>query len=253
MNQSMKILITNDDGINAVGLISLVRFFADRGHHVTVVAPDSERSACGHAITVHHPLRVSKSQIAQVKSYAVNGTPADCVKLALDSLIEPPDMVLSGINRGPNLGTDVLYSGTVSAAIEAALESFPAIAVSIADYKAPNYEVCADYIIKIAESYHNHSLPSGTLLNVNIPNIPLNHIKGIKITKLGERKYLNNFEKRQDPRGGTYYWLAGVADESNPEEDTDVWAVKNSYVSVTPIHFDLTNHYFLEKLRDWNL
>lgn len=250
----MRVLISNDDGIQAEGIKALSLAFKTNGHQVAIVAPDSERSASGHAITVHQPLRVQRGQLAGIDSFAINGTPADCVKLALDSLIDwKPDIVVSGINRGPNLGTDVLYSGTVSAAIEAALDGLPAIAVSLASYEKSNYENCAVFTVETAEKYHREKLPYGTLLNINMPNIKPDKIKGVKITKLGERKYFNNFERRIDPRGGEYFWLAGQVDESNPDPHSDVWAIINNYISVTPIHFDLTNHYFLNKLNQWQL
>ncbi|MBS4026004.1 MAG: 5'/3'-nucleotidase SurE [Clostridia bacterium] len=249
----MKILITNDDGIKADGIKKLAKTFAESGNLVSVVAPERERSAAGHAITVHKPLRVSQVDSEGISYYAVSGTPADCVKLALEKLIEKPDIVISGINRGANLGTDVLYSGTVSAAIEAALNGLPAIAVSIVSCQYPTYEAASALTLKLAKIYLEKGLPKGTLLNVNVPNQPANEIKGIKISKLGERKYINNFEKRTDPRGRVYYWMAGEVDDSNPEQGTDVWAVVNQFVSVTPIHFDLTNHYFLSELSKWEL
>jgi 5'-nucleotidase len=249
----MKVLITNDDGIKADGIKKLAKTFAESGNLVSVVAPERERSAAGHAITVHKPLRVSQVDLEGISYFAVSGTPADCVKLALEKLIEKPDIVISGINRGANLGTDVLYSGTVSAAIEAALAGLPAIAVSIISYQQPTYEAASALTLKLANIYLANGLPSGTLLNVNVPNLPAAEIKGIKVTKLGERKYINNFEKRTDPRGRVYYWMVGEADDSNPEQGTDVWAVVNQFVSVTPIHFDLTNHHFLSELSKWEL
>jgi 5'-nucleotidase len=250
---NMKILLTNDDGIKAEGIKKLAKTFAEKGNHVSVVAPERERSATGHAITVHKPLRVSQTEFDGISYFAVSGTPADCVKLALEQLVDKPDIVISGINRGANLGTDVLYSGTVSAAIEAALDGLPAIAVSVASFQQPTYDTAAAVTFKLANTYLTNGLPNGTLLNVNVPNLPDAEIKGIKITKLGERKYINNFEKRTDPRGRVYYWMAGEADDSNLEQGTDIWAVVNNYVSVTPIHFDLTNHYFLSELSKWEL
>ncbi|MDW7674847.1 MAG: 5'/3'-nucleotidase SurE [Bacillota bacterium] len=249
----MKVLLSNDDGINALGLYKLAMAFKERGHDVTIVAPDSERSATGHAITVHHPLRVLEHNLDEIKGFAISGTPADCVKLALDTLVTDVDIVLAGINRGPNLGTDVLYSGTVSAAIEASLDGYPAVAASLASFEKHQYDISADFLVYLAEKYLEHSLPQGTLLNVNIPNTTLEKIKGVKITKLGERKYYNNFDKRTDPRGGAYYWLAGKVDESNPQPETDVWAILNGFISITPLHFDLTNHHFLQVLADWKL
>ncbi|KXG74229.1 5'-nucleotidase SurE [Fervidicola ferrireducens] len=251
----MNILITNDDGIYAEGLLMLAREISKIAK-VTVVAPDRERSATAHAITMHKPLRVEKAELrnCSVESWMVNGTPSDCVKLALDALLnDAPDLVLSGINRGPNLGTDVIYSGTVSAAIEAAIYGIPAVAVSVAAYENVSYEYPAQFVRKLCEVLKEKQFPKDTLLNVNIPPLDAEDIAGVLITRLGNRKYKNCFDRRQDPRGKTYYWLAGEVVEDLEDETSDVWAIKNNYISITPIHFDLTNYEVIDSIKKWEL
>ncbi|SHM74998.1 5'-nucleotidase /3'-nucleotidase /exopolyphosphatase [Caldanaerovirga acetigignens] len=251
----MNILITNDDGIYAEGLLMLAREISKIAK-VTVVAPDRERSATAHAITLHKPLRVEKAELrnCSVESWMVNGTPSDCVKLALDALInDAPDLVLSGINRGPNLGTDVIYSGTVSAAIEAAIYGIPAVAVSVAAYENVSYEYPAQFVRKLCEVLKEKQFPKDTLLNVNIPPLDVEDIAGVLITRLGSRKYKNCFDRRQDPRGKTYFWLTGEVVEDLEDETSDVWAIKNNYISITPIHFDLTNYEVIDSIKKWEL
>ena len=251
----MNILITNDDGIYAEGLLMLAREISKIAK-VTVVAPDRERSATAHAITMHKPLRVEKAELrnCSVESWMVNGTPSDCVKLALDALLnDAPDLVLSGINRGPNLGTDVIYSGTVSAAIEAAIYGIPAVAVSVAAYENVSYEYPAQFVRKLCEVLKEKQFPKDTLLNVNIPPLDVEDIAGVLITRLGSRKYKNCFDRRQDPRGKTYFWLTGEVVEDLEDETSDVWAIKNNYISITPIHFDLTNYEVIDSIKKWEL
>ncbi|MEW6276254.1 MAG: 5'/3'-nucleotidase SurE [Bacillota bacterium] len=250
----MRILLSNDDGIHARGLRVLVDSLNNFGE-VLVVAPDRERSATGHSITVHRPLRVKKTRIPgfEVQSWAVDGTPADCVKLAVEDLLtEPPDLVVSGINQGPNLGTDVLYSGTVSAAIEGAINGFPSVAVSLASYCYQDFSRAGAFIRKFIPLLVEAALPRNILLNVNIPGTE--HPRGVKITRLGNRRYVNIFEKRVDPRGRTYYWMAGEPLEEAEGADggacgTDVDAVKNGYISITPLQLDLTDYGSIEKLK----
>ncbi len=244
----MRILISNDDGIQADGINELIRSLQKR-NELFVVAPDRERSATGHKITMHRPLRVKERSYpgTQVKGWAVDGTPADCVKLGLEALLPyAPDLVISGINTGPNLGTDVLYSGTVSAAIEGIINGIPAIAISLASYKNRDFSCSGNLINKIV-SQLGKELPKRVLLNINIPpGIP----SGIKITRLGHRRYINIFDKRTDPRGRVYFWMAGEPfdlDEDDP--DTDVKAVKEGYISITPVHFDLTDYKFIERMK----
>lgn len=252
----MKVLLTNDDGIFAEGLQVLARHF-EKIADTYVVAPDHEQSAAGHSITMHRPLRAEKVKFLHspdLPAWAVNGTPADCVKLAVEAVLPvKPDLVVSGINRGANLGTDVLYSGTVSAAIEGAILGYPAIAVSLTEYKNPVYDAAAEFVCELAKIIVEKKLPPDTLLNVNVPGCPKEEIKGMAVTRLGVRLYKNAFEERKDPRGRTYYWLAGELVDNEDDDDTDVAAIKRCAISVTPIHFDLTNRELLQKLRDWKL
>jgi 5'-nucleotidase len=251
----MRILICNDDGIYSEGILALARSLSAIGE-VTVVAPDAERSATGHAITMYDPLRVQEIHLEGLKAscYSVDGTPADCVKLAVDHLMsEKPDIVFSGINRGGNLGTDVLYSGTVSAAMEGAILGFPAAAISLASFENNDYTYAAEFASKVATKLFNESFPYGTLININVPNLPKKDIKGVKIAPLGVRKYNDSYVKRKDPRGQTYYWLSGGVVESENAEDTDVIWINKGFITITPLHFDLTKYSLIEELRDWNL
>lgn len=250
----MKILLANDDGIQARGLEAL-RLALEDIAKVVVVAPDREKSATGHGITIYHPIRVDKYEFhnSSTRGWVVDGTPADCVKLGICALLkEPPDLVVSGINRGANLGTDVLYSGTVSAAIEGIILGVPSIAVSLTsfDYQA-DYTYAANLTRKICLEIAKVGLNSDTMLNINIPAIPESQIQGVQITKLGIRRYEDVFEERKDPRGKTYYWLAGdIVDDDDQDQNTDVMAVKNNKVSITPVHFDLTHFRMMEQLEN---
>jgi 5'-nucleotidase len=244
----MRILASNDDGIHARGMRILVGCLTALGD-VFIVAPDRQRSATGLSITMHRPLRVKKVKIPgfKVTGWAVDGTPADCIKLAIEDLLEgPPDLVVSGINLGPNLGNDILYSGTVSAAIEGAINGFPALAVSLASYSSEDYSGASIFLKNFLPVLAKGGLRPGTLLNINVP--ATERPCGVKITRLGSRRYVNIFEKRVDPRGRLYYWLAGEPVE--PEDgavETDVEAVKNNYISITPLQLDLTDY----KAFDW--
>lgn len=260
----MNILLTNDDGIHAEGIQILAEtLLQNESLKVFIVAPDHERSATGHAITMHRPLRAEETRFfhnSSLKGWSVNGTPADCVKLAVEYLLpDKPDLVVSGINRGANLGTDVLYSGTVSAAIEAVILGIPGLAVSLTEREKPDFRFSANFILRmIGKLCKNNHLPQNTLLNVNIPGKTRSEIKGIAVTRLGVRVYHNAFQKRVDPRGNSYYWLAGeLLDNLDPEEeaDTDVFAIQNSNISITPIQFNLTNFQLMDKLKeiDWGI
>lgn len=245
-------LITNDDGIHSNGLVALAGEFSRLGE-VYVVAPDREQSACGHAITLNHPLRVEEHKVdGAQKAWAVDGTPADGVKLAVEVPLmpSPPDFVISGINRGPNLGTDVLYSGTVSAAFEALLSGFPAVAVSLCEPSDAGYAYSAKVASRLVRAWMENPLPPDTLLNVNIPGVEVDQITGIALTWLGRRKYDRVFERRVDPRGRVYYWMAGEPLEET-ETGTDVAAIRMNMVSITPLHFDLTRRDLLEKIEQW--
>ncbi len=252
----MKVLISNDDGISADG-INALRERLEKIREIEkiyVVAPDRERSAIGHGITMHKPLRICEISYASEKSvgWSVNGTPADCVKLALEELLEgPPDLVVSGINRGANLGTDVIYSGTVSAALEAVINGYPAIAASVTSYTDLNFSAAADFIAKIIPMVHREGLAKGTLLNINVPpGEPL----GVKVARLGNMKYVNIFDRRTDPRGRVYYWMAGeVSTKEDNHQDTDIGLTAKGYITITPVHVDITDHSELERIKQWNL
>lgn len=252
----MRILVTNDDGIKAPGLKELVDGLKNLGE-IFIAAPAGEKSACGHGITVHSPIKVKKINYNQdVTAWSVEGTPADCVKLAITTLLkQKPDIVVSGINKGANLGTDVLYSGTVSGAIEAIVLGIPALSISLDSFSSEDFSVAKVCAAKLCKEMLSNFLTPDTLLNINVPAIEKSKIKGYKVTKLGERKYINNFEHRTDPRGNDYFWLTGqvVPPEKNSDEDLDVVAIKNNYISVTPIHFDLTNYRIMEQIKNWGI
>ncbi|MCR4442729.1 MAG: 5'/3'-nucleotidase SurE [Peptococcaceae bacterium] len=248
----MLILVTNDDGILAPGLQILARQMKGLGE-VAVVAPAEERSATGHGITVRDPIRIKRMNFEGVNNaWAVMGTPADCVKLAVQELIGKCGLVISGINSGPNLGTDVIYSGTVSAAIEGIVLGIPSIAVSLASDEYGDYGAAAEAAFTLACHLQKKKelLPPDTLLNVNVPPVDKKEIRGFKVTRLGMREYKNVFDRRVDPRGNVYFWLKGDLiphDEVDPE--IDVVAVEQNYVSVSPIHFDLTNYRLINRIK----
>lgn len=252
----MRILLTNDDGIFAEGLHVLARE-VNKIAEIHVVAPDHEQSATGHAITMHRPLRAERVKFlhsTDLPAWAVNGTPADCVKLAVESILpHRPDLVISGINRGANLGTDVLYSGTVSAAIEAVILGIPAIAVSLTEYYEPRFEYAAEFVSQLATVLFKQRVTCETLLNVNVPGCDKEKVAGVVVTKLGVRQYKNAFEKRSDPRGRSYYWLAGELIDTELDEGSDVAAIKQNKISITPIQHDLTNYKLIEGLKEWSI
>ncbi|MBX2860578.1 MAG: 5'/3'-nucleotidase SurE [Vampirovibrio sp.] len=246
----MKILVSNDDGIHATGIRTLVESLA-MDHEVYVSAPDRERSATGHALTLHKPIRVDEIDfgLPNVTAYSVSGTPSDCVKIALNAVLDiRPDVVVSGINHGPNLGADVLYSGTVSAALEGMINGVPSIAVSLvngyekmADF-GPGATFIREYLPKLLAA----GIPERTILNVNIPAVGLSDMSGIRVTDLGTRIYQDSFEKRMDPRGNVYYWLAGEIVETSDGPTTDVKVIRDNLVSITPVTSDMTNYAALE-------
>lgn len=251
----MKILLTNDDGIQAEGIQNLRRRLEEIAQ-VTVVAPSYERSATGHGITVHKPIRAEKVKLqgSQGVHWSVVGTPADCVKLALETLLDhTPDLVVSGINHGGNMGTDVLYSGTVSAAIEAMINGLPAVAVSLTDDTNLDFTYAAGFTANLCQFLKQKGFPDGTLLNVNIPACDPGPPKGVKVTKLGSRHYINTVERRRDPRGREYFWLAGDVVNGKGDGNTDVDAVQNHYISISPLSFDLTDYRVIETLQSWGL
>ncbi|WP_346354232.1 5'/3'-nucleotidase SurE [Azotosporobacter soli] len=248
----MKILLTNDDGIQARGIQALWQELATLpAAEITIAAPDRERSAMSQAITMHHPIRVDEYPVSSpnIKAWSIGGTPADCVKIAIEALMKtPPDLVISGINHGPNLGTDVLYSGTVSAAIEGALHGLPAIAVSLDSWQSRNFSAAVSFIRALSLHIHANPLPPNTLLNVNVPALEISEISGMSITKLGVRKYENIFERRSDPRGRTYYWMGGNLVDNDNDDDSDIVALQEGRISVTPIHFDLTSYDLMSQM-----
>lgn len=245
------ILITNDDGITAPGIRNLVEAVKDLGR-VVVVAPDKPQSGMGHAITIGHPLRMNRVEMFEgVESWQTSGTPVDCVKLAVDKILrKKPDLCLSGINHGANHSINVIYSGTMSAAMEASIESIPSIGFSLLNY---NYEAdftaAKFYAKKIVEEVLHKKMDKHFLLNVNIPSIPLELIKGIKVCRQAYAKYEEAFKERKDPHGKKYYWLTGEFVNFDTGKDTDDWALKNNFVSVVPVQFDLTNYKLKEKIQ----
>jgi 5'-nucleotidase len=248
------ILLTNDDGIYAQGILAAWQELRKIGD-VEVVAPDAERSAVGHAITLLLPLRAKEVVRRNARfGYAVNGMPADCVKIAVRAILpRPPDLVVSGINLGANTGTNVIYSGTVSAATEARILGIPSIAVSLSTFTHPNFSYAAKFTRKLAVAVLAKGLPDKTLLNVNIPNLPEDQIKGVAITQQGESRVEERFEKRTDPRNQTYYWLDGQFRLQEPKNDADAAMVSDGYVSITPVQYDLTAYAAIAMLKDWNL
>ncbi len=249
-----RILVSNDDGITSPGLHALYQEMKKLGE-VFAVAPDAERSAVGHAITTLTPLRAKAFHLGREQiGYAVNGTPADCVKLAVGAILDrPPDLVVSGINLGPNTATNIIYSGTVSAATEGRILGIPSIAVSLGAFRNPQWRPAAAYARQVARLVLKNGLPPRVLLNVNVPNLPRSQILGIRITRQGESAYVEDFAIREDPRGQPYYWLAGTYQMQDTDEDTDAWALEHGYVSVTPITYDLTAYEFLADLQHWGM
>lgn len=250
----MYLLLTNDDGIHAPGIYHLKRAL-EKVADVVVVAPDTERSAVGHAITLSDPLRVS--EVLKNNSffgYAVNGMPADCVKLGIKGLMNRvPDLVVSGINLGANTATNIIYSGTVSAAAEAVIMGVPGMAISINTYKKPDYDYAAELSVILAQKILKFGLPEGTLLNVNVPSVKRNEIRGIVITRQGRGRFEESIEKRIDPTNRTYYWFSGRDIILDTEDDVDDIALRKNKVSITPIRYDLTDNEMIPKLKSWGL
>ncbi len=250
------ILITNDDGITAPGIRNLVEAVKDLGK-IIVVAPDKAQSGMGHAITIGHPLRMTKVELFEgVEAWQTSGTPVDCVKLAVDKILHgKPDLCLSGINHGANHSINVIYSGTMSAAMEASIESIPSIGFSLLDNSIEaDFTASRHYVKKIVSSLLQKKMDKHMLLNVNIPSIALELIKGVKICRQAYAKYEEDFEERKDPHGKKYYWLTGEFLNFDKGKDTDVWALENNYVSVVPVQFDLTNYKLKIQLeKNWKL
>jgi 5'-nucleotidase len=249
----MKILLCNDDGIHARGIAELHQAIGHLGE-LHVCAPATERSAAGHAITIFDPIRTMPIDNGNgFSGIAVDGTPADCVKLAVSFLHKdnPPDLVVSGINLGSNTGISVLYSGTVSAASEAAILGVPSIAFSLCTYQNPCWATAAKVAADIVEKVAANPLPDGVLLNVNIPNRPYDELKGIRAGQMGRSRFIEKFTEHSDPRGNKYYWLDGDMKMLDDNAATDERLVKEGYVALTPIHIDLTAHHCMQQLEAW--
>jgi len=262
----MKLLVSNDDGISALGIRTLTNHLVESGHEVTVVCPDRERSATGHGLTLLQPIRaeiVNSIFHPAVTAWSCDGTPSDCVKLALWALLDsPPDLVLSGINQGANLGTEILYSGTVSAAMEGLLEGIPSIALSLTSRTSQDFQPAARVAQLLVEKISTQPLPELMMLNVNIPPVPWEKIAGITFTRQGVRRYVDVFDKRVDPRGKTYYWLTGeVLEDIQPptglnlpdDIPIDVNVIRDNFVSVTPLQYNLTYATGLHQLSQWEV
>jgi len=248
------IILTNDDGINAPGIRAMWEEMS-AVEDVLIVAPETEQSAVGHAITLSTPLKVRevKEQGKRI-GYAVNGTPADCVKIAVTEILEqPPKLILSGVNQGGNLGICAIYSGTVSAATEAAILGLPAMAVSLDSWENQDFSAATEFVRRFYPMLLKKGLPEGVSLNVNVPAIPRDQIKGAVVTRQGKSRVIETFDKRVDPRNNAYYWLAGEMTFNEAEPGTDAEMVAENYISITPIHFDLTNFPALEKLKEWKI
>jgi 5'-nucleotidase len=250
----LKILVCNDDGIDSQGIWILTEALKEISE-VTVVAPRKEQSAVGHGITMQIPLRVAEySKNGKFFGYAVEGTPADCVKMGVRNIMkEPPDLVISGINHGSNTAINIIYSGTVSAAREAAIMDIPSIAISVTNHAAKEFSLAAKVAKKLALEIFERDLPAGTLLNVNVPDVPEDQISGIYLTKQGKSKWDDIYEQRTDPYGKNYYWLTGNLLEVDTEIETDQAAIRKNYISITPIHFDLTDYDTFERMKKWKI
>lgn len=254
MNPKPLILVTNDDGISAPGMRNLIAVMKEFGE-VVVVAPDSPQSAMGHAITINSTLFINKVHFDPEieKEYSCSGTPADCVKLAVNEILDrKPDLVVSGINHGSNASVNVIYSGTMSAAMEAAMAGFPAIGFSLLDYDwNADFDQAKPFIRKIVAQVLEKGIPQDTVLNVNIPKLKTEEIKGIKICRMAKGNWVEEFDKRQTPHGRNYYWMTGEFINQDKGEDTDIWALEHDYISVVPIMFDFTAHHAIQKLNDY--
>lgn len=241
------ILVTNDDGVHSPGIVALFRAMKEIGD-AYIVAPDRERSAVGHALTMHRPLKVEE---LRDHVYAVNGTPTDCVAVGVNKILtERPSLIVSGINKGGNVGDDITYSGTVSAAVEGTIMGIPSFAISIAGGKNFHFDTASYYSLEVARYILEKSLPYDTLLNVNLPNVKKEDIAGIKFTRQGKRVYDNAIQETYDPRGEKYFWIGGGTPYWERGEDTDIQAIEQGYISISPIHLDLTNHEALKFLRE---
>jgi 5'-nucleotidase len=247
------ILITNDDGIQAPGLRNLVNFMLPLGE-VVVVAPDKPQSAMGHAITITMPLHLQKlKNVNEHAEYSCSGTPVDCVKLAIDKILHrKPDLLVSGINHGSNSSINIIYSGTMSAALEGAMEGVPSVGFSLVEYAYDaDFSHMETYVKIIAQNVLRHGLPDGTCLNVNFPGNTKGGLKGVRVCRQAMAHWKEEFDQRKDPHGRDYYWLTGVFENLDKGEDTDEWALANNYVSIVPVHYDFTAHNAISQINKW--
>jgi 5'-nucleotidase len=247
----MRILVSNDDGVDAPGIRILSEGLRAAGHEVVVVAPDRDRSGASNSLTLDLPIRIKR---LDEFTWSVAGTPTDCVHLALTGMLEvEPDIVVSGINNAANLGDDVIYSGTVSAAMEGRFLGLPAVAVSLvtAEHKARNFETAARAAVEIVARLTADPLPADTILNVNVPDVPWDELAGFEVTRLGNRHRSEACMPQPDPRGGTVYWIGPAGPEQDAGAGTDFHAVRTGYIAITPIHVDLTRYQALEKVSSW--
>ncbi len=246
----MNILVTNDDGITSGALYLLRQELQDLGR-VFIVAPDRDQSATSHSLTLYRPMRIDRPE---PDVFAVDGTPTDCVLIAAHGLLEEPiDLVVSGVNRGPNMGDDVFYSGTVAAAIEGAMQGVPGIAVSLAASGRADFQYACQFTRRLVGTVLARGLPPKCVLNVNVPQLKVDEIKGVRVTRLGKRTYQDSLIERTDPRGRAYYWIGGDAPIWEPEAGSDFLAVDEGFVSVTPLHLDLTDNALRGELEGWRL
>lgn len=247
------ILVCNDDGVTAPGITALIEVARKFGD-VVVVAPDKPQSGMGHAITLNSTLRVNKVREEQgLEVYSCTGTPVDCVKLAVNEVLKrKPDLIVSGINHGSNASINIIYSGTMSAAIEGCLEGIPSIGFSLLDHSIDaDFEASAHYAEKVIDQVFENSLPEGICLNVNIPQLHKDDIMGIKVCRQANANWEEEFDERKDPSGARYYWLTGVFKNYDQGTDTDIWALENKFVSVVPVQYDLTSHKALVGIKKW--
>ena len=250
------ILVTNDDSIVAPGIRALIEVMKELGE-VVVVAPDSPQSAMGHAITINNTLKLEKVHLDKeiTQEYSCSGTPVDCVKIAVNEILKrKPDLCVSGINHGSNSSINVIYSGTMSAAVEAGIEGIPAVGFSLLDYSwDADFEPIKSHVKQIALNVLEKGLPNGVVLNVNFPKLVKEEIKGIKICRQAKAMWHEEFDKRTNPQGKEYYWLTGKFVNQDKGTDTDEWALENGYISIVPVQFDLTAHHAIQQLNTWEL
>lgn len=250
------ILVTNDDGINAPGIRTLIEVMSELGT-VVVVAPDSPQSAMGHAITINNTLYINKisKENATIEEYSCSGTPVDCVKIAVNEILkQKPDLCVSGINHGSNSSINVIYSGTMSAAVEGGIEGIPSIGFSLLDYNwNADFEPVKNAIRKIAAEVLTNKLPDGVILNVNFPKLKEHEFKGIRVCRQARAIWQERFDKRQTPTGKDYYWLTGEFINLDKGEDTDEWALANGYISIVPVQYDMTAHHAIQTITNWDI